>query len=283
MSASAAPAPSQYATAGNYRIHYTVYGDSGPPVILLHGGGPGASGYSNYNRNVAAFAKRHRTYVIDFPGWGQSSKNLAAGNPFAEGGKAVAAFMKAIGLPKAHLVGNSYGGSAALLCALNNPDMVDRLVLMGPGGALIPGSQGPTPGILQLMTYYSGDGPTMEKLHAFIQNLVYDPATITPEMLKARFEASNNPEIMANPPLKRPPAPPPPESYLCNDPRLATMKHRVQFVWGYEDKVNPWEGALTFRAIPDHETVLISKCGHWTQWEQADKFNDIVLSFLARP
>ena len=142
MSASAAPAPSLFATADNFRNHYTVYGESGPPVIMRHGGGPGASGYSNYNRNIAAFAKRHRTFVIDFPGWGQSSKNLAPGDPFAEGGKAVGAFMKAVGLQKAHLVGNSYGGSAALHLALNNPDMVDKLALMGPGGALIRGQKG---------------------------------------------------------------------------------------------------------------------------------------------
>ena len=102
-------------------------------------------------------------------------------------------------------------------------------------------------------------------------------------MLKARFEASNNPEIAANPPLKLPPGPPAPGSFLWNDPRLATLKHKVQFIWGMKDKVNPWEGVLTFRAIPDHEPVLLSKCGHWTQWEQADKFNDIVLSFFARP
>lgn len=274
--------PSRFVDTENYRIHYTEYGE-GPPVLLLHGGGPGASAYSNYSRNIAAFAERHRTILMDFPGWGQSSKNLGRGNPFELGGKAIIAFLEALGIAKAHLVGNSFGGSATLYAAMMQPERVDRIVLMGPGGALIPGSKGPTEGILQLLNYYAGEGPTREKLRAFINNLVFDPSQLTPEMFEERFKASCDPDIAANPPLKMPPGPPPPESFLCNDPRLASLPHRVQMIWGLQDKVNPWEGALTFKAIPDQEIVLFSKCGHWAQWEQADKFNSTVLSFLARP
>jgi hypothetical protein len=75
---------SQYAEYGDARIHYTVHG-SGDPLILLHGGGPGATGLSNYSRNIAALAEHFTCYVIDFPGWGQSSKNLdsfGAPSPF---------------------------------------------------------------------------------------------------------------------------------------------------------------------------------------------------------
>jgi pimeloyl-ACP methyl ester carboxylesterase len=273
---------SRFVEAEGWRIHYTVHGEDGPALILLHGGDPGATGLSNYSKNIAALSAHFTTYVIDFPGWGRSSKNLGPGNPFERGGQVIGAFIKALDLGKVSLVGNSFGGSSALYAALNSPDLVDRLVLMGPGGALIPGSKGPTPGIMQLLTYYMGEGPTLEKLQGFIQNLVFDPELMTSELVKQRFEASADPEIIANPPLRLPPGAPPADSYLCNDPRLATLANPTLFIWGLEDKVNPWEGVLTFRAIPDQDVVLLSRCGHWAQWEHPAKFNALALDFLRR-
>jgi pimeloyl-ACP methyl ester carboxylesterase len=275
---------SKFVTGAGWKIHYTVQG-SGPALILLHGGGPGATGASNYSRNAEALSKRFTTYVIDFPGWGQSSKNLESfggTNPFANGGRAVKAFMDALGIARAHLVGNSFGGASAFNMAMDHPDRVDRLVTMGPGGAWIEGV-GPTPGIIQLLTYYLGDGPTREKLSTFLQNLVHDTSVLTPELIDVRFAASNNPEITANPPL-RPPAggPPPKESYLTNDPRLKTLPHRSLLIWGQQDKVNIPEGVKGFSVVPDQDVVLFANCGHWAQWEHAEKFNELVLWFLTR-
>ena len=103
-----------------WKIHYEVCG-SGDDLILLHGGGPGATGRSNYGKNIDALARAFRVWVIDFPGWGQSSKNLNAfggAGPFQNGARAVIAFMDALGIGRAHLVGNSFGGSAALCVAI---------------------------------------------------------------------------------------------------------------------------------------------------------------------
>lgn len=80
-----------------------------------------------------------------------------------------------LNLPTAHLVGNSYGGGAAALrLALDTPQRVDRLVLMGPGG--IGTTRGlPTDGLKRLLAYYGGDGPSRDKLAEFIRTyLVYD-------------------------------------------------------------------------------------------------------------
>ena len=276
---------SHFAEQDGVRIHYTVSG-SGPPLILLHGGGPGASGLSNYGRNVEALSKAHTTYVIDFPGWGRSSKNLdalGARSPFVNGARAVKAFMDALAIPKAHLVGNSFGGTAAYYMALEYPDRVDRLVAMGPGGAYLEG-QGPTPGIIQLMTYYLGEGPTRAKLSAFLQNLVHDTSVLTAEFIDARFEASNDPEIAANAPLRPPPGgPPPKEFFLTEDPRLKALPHRCLLVWGLQDKVNLIAGVQSFSLVPNQDAVLFANCGHWAQWEHADKFNELVCWFLDRP
>ena len=221
-----------------WRISYEVHGE-GPDVVMLHGGGPGATGASNYRKNVGALSQHHRVWVIDFPGWGKSSKNLNAfrgAGPFQNGGRAVKAFMDAVELPKAHLVGNSFGGSSALCLAMDHPDRVDKLVLMGPGGGVVAGAKGPTEGIKLLLTYYLNDGPTIEKLKAFIEHLVFDQSLVTPEILKARFDASNDPEICANPPLVPQPGGPGKETFISLDPRLATLPHRALFVWGIQDQ-----------------------------------------------
>lgn len=275
---------SQFATSGEASIHYTVHG-SGDPVILLHGGGPGASGLSNYSRNIEALAAHFTCYVIDFPGWARSSKNLdsfGAPNPFVNGARAVKLFMDLVGLPKAHLIGNSYGGGVAYAMALEFPDRVDKLVTMGPAGAWIEG-EGMTPGIYQLLTYYFGEGPTREKLEAFLQNLVFDTSVLTPELIDERFAASNDPEIAKNPPLRIPPGSTgelPRAIFLSEDPRLKTLPHKSLLIWGRQDKVNLPAGAKSFGVVPDQQTVFFENCGHWAQWEHADQFNNLVVEFL---
>ena len=67
--------------------------------------------------------------------------------------------------------------------------LVVWLVLMGPGGGRVPGATGPTEGIRQLQNYYLGEGPTLEKLSAFIGNLVYDSTLITPEQIETLVTA----------------------------------------------------------------------------------------------
>jgi len=269
----------------SWRIHYQIFG-AGPDLLLLHGGGPGATGASNYSKNIEALSRHFRCWVIDFPGWGKSSKNLnafGAEGPFQNGGRAVLAMMDAVGIQRAHLVGNSFGGSAALCLAMDHPQRVDKLVLMGPGGGVVAGVKGPTEGIKQLLTYYLGEGPSLEKLQTFIKNLVHDQSLLTPELIKERFDASDDPEIRANPPLVPPPGGPGKETFISLDPRLATLAHRTLFVWGLQDKVNPVAGLEPFRVMPNADYMLLTNCGHWAQWEQAERFNDLVLSFLRTP
>ena len=69
--------------AGDKKIFVAETGD-GPPVLLLHGGGPGASGVSNYHRNIGALAERFRVIVPDLPGYGRSTKGVDADDPFGD-------------------------------------------------------------------------------------------------------------------------------------------------------------------------------------------------------
>lgn len=267
---------------GSRQIHLSEFG-AGVPVLMLHGGGPGASGLSNYSRNVEALAHRFRVLVPDMPGYGKSTKGIAADDPFGDIAAAMLGMLDALDIERAHVVGNSLGGAVALRMALDETQRVGRVVLMGPGGIGI--SQGkPTDGLKRLLGYYAGEGPTLEKLRQFIcGDLVFDASRITEAMLRERFESSIDPEVIANPPLR---APKDLEAFkrldFLLDPRLPRLENPTLALWGSEDRVNPASGALALQAkLPACDVHLFSRTGHWVQWERADEFNAVVAAFLA--
>lgn len=267
---------------GARQIHLAELG-AGPALLMLHGGGPGASGVSNYARNVQALARHFRVLVPDLPGYGKSSKGVNADDPFGDRADAMLGLLDALDIARAHVVGNSLGGACALQMALRQPARVGRLVLMGPGGVGI-SQNAPTAGLKRLLGYYAGEGPTLEKLRAFLsEDLVYDGSAITDEVLRARFDASIDPEVIANPPLR---APKDLEAFkrldFLLDARLPALTHPTLVLWGTEDRVNPPSGAMALQArLPACDVFLFSKTGHWVQWERAAEFNAVVAAFLA--
>lgn len=259
---------------------------SGPTVVLLHGGGPGASGVSNFSRNIDALAESYRVVVPDMPGYGRSTKHLDQSDPFGALADSIRGLLDVLGIDTAHLIGNSYGGAAALRLALDTPHRVGRLVLMGPGG--IGTTRGlPTAGLNSLLGYYGGDGPSRAKLESFVRDyLVHDGASVPDELIDSRYAASVDPDVVANPPLRRPSGPTALRTLwrmdLTRDPRLKRLATPTLVLWGRDDKVNKPAGGLTLlRTLPNAELVMTSHTGHWMQWERAELFNQLVLEFLS--
>lgn len=268
--------------AGSNEIFVTDTGGDAPPVVLLHGGGPGASGVSNYSRNIDALAHHHRVIVPDMPGYGRSSKYVDHSDPFGYLASTIRALLDEMGVATAHLVGNSYGGAAALRLAMDAPGRVGKLVLMGPGG--IGTTRGlPTAGLKSLLAYYGGEGPSREKLASFIRTyLVYDGSAVPDDLIDLRYQASIDPEVVANPPLQRPSGLKTLwRMDLTRDPRLTKLRTPTLVLWGRDDKVNrPAGGPLLLNLMPNAELVMTSHTGHWMQWERADLFNQLVTEFL---
>lgn len=272
-------------TVGNRRI-YVAEAGSGPAVVLLHGGGPGASGVTNYSRNIDALAQRYRVLVPDMPGYGRSSKGIDKSDPFGSLADAMRGMLDELSISTAHLIGNSYGGAAALRLALDTPGRVGKLVLMGPGG--IGTTRGlPTAGLNSLLAYYGGTGPSREKLAEFIRNyLVYEGDSVPDELIDLRYAASIDPEVVADPPLSRPSGPFALRTLwrmdLTRDSRLASLQTPTLILWGRDDKVNrPSGGPMLQNIMPNAELVMTSRTGHWMQWERADLFNQLVDEFLS--
>lgn len=266
---------------GNRSIFVTELGE-GYPVIMLHGGGPGASGMSNYGRNIQALAQSFRVIVPDMQGYGRSSKGVNRKDPFGDLAGAMLGLMDALKIKRAHLVGNSLGGACALRMALDQPSRVSALVLMGPGGVGTTRAL-PTKGLNLLLNYYTGGGPSREKLATFVRNyLVYDGSQVEDALIDGRYQASIDPEVIAAPPLRRPQGLKAAiRMDFTRDARLAECLTPTLVLWGTEDKVNrPNGGAALQKRMPNCDLYLFSKTGHWVQWERPDEFNAVTTAFL---
>lgn len=285
MTASTAPPRTERTVqVGRRRIFVTEVGE-GTPVVLLHGGGPGATGVSNYSRNIDALATTFRVIVPDMPGYGRSSKDIDQSDPFGDLAMFVRGLLDELDIERAHLVGNSYGGAAALRLAMDRPDKVGKLILMGPGGIDTTRAI-PTKGLNSLLNYYGGDGPSKDKLRAFIREyLVYDAAAIGDELIELRYRASTERDVVENPPLRRPSGRGALRTLLrmdlARDRRLASVDAQTLVIWGADDKVNrPAGGATLVRTMRNCDLYVAARTGHWVQWERAELFNDLARNFL---
>jgi 4,5:9,10-diseco-3-hydroxy-5,9,17-trioxoandrosta-1(10),2-diene-4-oate hydrolase len=136
---------------------------------------------------------------------------------------------------------------------------------------------------LHLLDYYSGEGPTRAKFETFLRHdLVFDGASLPNDLLDARYAASLDPEVVANPPLVRPKDLSGAQALdLTLDARLPTLAHKTLVLWGAEDRVNPPSGAASLQQrMPNCDLYLFSRTGHWVQWERAAEFNAATLAHL---
>ena len=251
-------------------------------VVFLHGGGPGASSWSNFGRNFAVFAKRFRVVMMDLPGFGQSAARPPTAHFFTIAAETLAGLMDELGVTKTHIVGNSLGGGTALRFALHYPDRAGRLVLMGPGGLTLNVlAPDPTEGVRRLMEFGAPPGPSREKMAAFLKIMVHDQRLVTDELIDERYAVASQPEALAGMTAMG-------SSFFgehAEDGMLWREAHRVRhevlLIWGREDRVNPLDGALiALKQLRRAQLHVFGGCGHWAQLEKFDEFNELTLRFL---
>lgn len=278
---------SRTAKAAGLTLHYHEAGPAAPGapvVIMLHGGGPGASGWSNFGRNLPVFARTFRTLLVDQPCFGRSDKPELDKDYFSYSADAVAALMGELGITQAHFIGNSLGGGTVVRMALNHPDKAAKLLLMGPGGVSVNlFAPDPTEGIKRLFEFNAAPEPTKEQLRAFISVMAYDQSIVTDELVEERWASATDPDnrlgsarmaaAFANPAWAE-------DWMLWREAHR--IPHPVLLTWGREDRVNPLDGALVaLRNIPDARLHVFPHCGHWAQTEQADEFNRLAIDFFS--
>ena len=252
-------------------------------VVLLHGGGPGASAWSNFGRNMPVIAKRFRAVMMDLPGYGGSVARPPTAHFFTLAADALADLLDELRIGKAHLIGNSLGGGTALRFALRYPDRAGRLVLMGPGGLTLNVlAPDPTEGVRRLIEFAAPPGPSRDKMAAFLRIMVFDQQLITDSLIDERYAAACRPEALAGMAAMG-------GSFFgehAEDGMLwreaHRLKHEVLLIWGREDRVNPLDGALiALKQLRRAQLHVFGGCGHWAQLEKFDEFNELSLRFLA--
>jgi 4,5:9,10-diseco-3-hydroxy-5,9,17-trioxoandrosta-1(10),2-diene-4-oate hydrolase len=277
MSAVASPLESHYAEIGDgLRIHYHVIG-TGPSLICLHGAGPGATAWSNFKGNIDALSVEHRVYLVDMPQFGKSSKPVITGPRLTAFTGMIERFMIAAKIDRAHFIGNSFGGQISLKMAIDAPERVRSVTIIGSTPVAISAmSPMPSEGVRLIANYYRGEGPSLEKLRYLLSTLVYDAKFLTDGILEERYQTSLDPELIKVNTGPRP-------QYEDLTPDFRKIAAPTLIVWGAEDRAGPIDiGLFMTRAIPNARMHIFNTCGHWAQVEKADEFNELVLAFLKR-
>jgi 2,6-dioxo-6-phenylhexa-3-enoate hydrolase len=264
---------SRFVQVGKLKLHYNEAG-GGDVVIMLHGGGPGASGWSNFSGNIAPLSERFRVILLDFPGFGKSDSVVITEGRASFNARMVSDFIKSLGIARAHLVGNSLGGATTAKFAAEYPDHAAKIVLMGAAGGgtslFVPM---PNEGIKLLNSVFQN--PTKEGFKRLMGLFVYDPAWITEELLEKRWNA-----VVGNPQhLEARRQSTPGIEDLTSD--LSKIRAETMIVWGRDDRMVPLDHALALLwKIPSSRLHVFSKCGHWAQVEKAEEFNRLLIDFL---
>jgi 4,5:9,10-diseco-3-hydroxy-5,9,17-trioxoandrosta-1(10),2-diene-4-oate hydrolase len=258
---------------GDGLVVHALDAGSGPAVVFLHGSGPGASGWSNFKRNLPYFVERgHRVIAPDTLGFGRSSQpdHLDYGLPFVT--DALRRALAALGVERCAVVGNSHGGAVAIQLALDHPELVTRLVLMAPGGLEDRETYMAMDGIRAMVKLVFGkEGPTRQGLRELLALQLHDPSLLTDELVDERWEVARAQPRRVLASLAVP--------NLA--PELPRLRAPIFGLWGVGDRFCPVSGALTLARVPRARVLLLADCGHWVMVEHADLFNRACAEFLA--
>lgn len=258
---------------------------NGPPLLLLHGSGPGVTGWRNYRGVLADLAEHYRCLVLEFPGFGVSDP--AGGHPMVTAESAVGVFLDGLGLGAVDVIGNSMGGIVATKVAISAPERIRKLVTIGGVGKNV-FSSAPSEGIELLMEFT--DNPTREGLVRWLLSMVHDPALVTPELIEERWELATEPatlEIARRMYSSEAFAATLAANALADTVPYWAQLHKVQaptlLTWGRDDRVSPVDLAvLPMRDIPRAELHVFPDCGHWAMIEAREAWLSAVLAFLLR-
>ena len=260
-------------------VHYVQAG-GGPVLLLLHGLG---TSLATWRRNIQPLADSGFTVLApDLPGHGDSDKPETISYDPLAGANLIGRFLETLGVDQASLVGNSAGGLIAALHALDQPDRVDRLVLVASGGlgrqiswflrvVSLP--------ILGEVIYQ----PWLHNMMGVDKRIFYRPAPfvdeVLTEMCRVRSLPGSKRAVLRSIRssinywgLRE-------QRYILN--RLPQLPMPLLTVWGENDTIIPVSHAASVRnTLPGSLVRTIPECGHWPHMEKADEFNRLLTQFL---
>jgi len=272
------PEIGQSVVANGIRTNYLEAGSGSGTVVLIHGSGPGVTAYSNWRLVLPALGEDFHVLAPDMVGFGYSDRPDDVEYNVQTWADQTVGFMDAMGIKKAHLVGNSFGGAIALRIATQHPERVDQLVLMGSMGVDFPITEG-------LDTVWGYEG-TIESMRNVLDFFAYSRDLVNEELAQVRYKASVEPgfqeafSAMFPAPRQRWV-----DAMSSPEEEISKLTHRTLVMHGREDKVIPVSNSYKLEELIDNaDLAVFSHCGHWSMIERTADFNRLVRDFfLGKP
>jgi 2-hydroxymuconate-semialdehyde hydrolase len=242
----------------------------------LHGSGPGVTAWANWNKVFPYLKESYRVIAPDMAGFGFTERVEGAVYNMNLWVRQAVDLMDALGIEKASLVGNSFGGALALTLAIRYPQRVDKLALMGSMGVSFPLTYG-----LDRVWGYTPSQANMEEL---LEIFTYDHSFATQALIKTRYESSTQPGFQESFSSMFPePRQKGVEGMAGSQQYIRDIQNETLIIHGREDRVIPLETSLKLLSlIPNSQLHVFGKCGHWTQIERTEDFANLLLSFFGR-
>ena len=273
MSIEGGPPEGRYVQAGPIRMHYLEFGRAGDPVVVfLHGSGPGNSAWANFRFNAEIFADAGFHVILpDLIGFGYSDKPLDLGDYslqlFCD---TLKAGLDELGVQSCSFVGNSLGGGIAIQIALDAPDFVEKLILMGPGCLEEQAAYWPMPGIKRMMEINAA-GVSKQSQAEVLKLFTYDDRHITDELVDMRWAVAQSQPKEVLTTMKTPEL----------GSRMPELRCPILTFWGANDDFMPPQGKEKCLKANDLSRLIeVNACGHWVMIEHVRMFNVASIDFL---
>jgi len=266
-------------------IRSLISGEGPDQVICLHGLG---SNKASFFETVSALAPDHTVHAIDLPGFGASSKPARGAYDAPYFARAVLGYMDAMGIHRAHLVGNSMGGRIALEVALADPDRAVTVSLLSPALAfrkrreLVPLVKLVRPELAAIPHPMRAASVRAQFWSLFAQPERLDPAAADVAVDEfCRIYRSRSARIAFFAALR---------NIYLDAPhgkrglwtRLVDLRPPALFVWGDSDRLVPVGFSRHVAdAVPSARQVVLPECGHVPQVELADRTNALLRTHIA--
>ena len=260
--------------AAGYRTNVHDHGEGGFPVMMIHGSGPGVTAWANWRLVIPELAKHRRVVAPDMLGFGYSERPEDQIYNRERWVKHALGVMDELGLEQVDLVGNSFGGGLALALAIEHPERVRRLVLMGSAGVSFPITKG--------LDEVWGYEPSLETMRRLMDVFAFNKGLLTSELAEMRYQASIRPGFQESFSAMFPaPRQRWVDNLASNDDDIRALPHETLILHGREDEVIPLDASYRLAELIDRAQLhVFGRRGHWTQIEHAGRFARLVNDFL---